>query len=67
MTVLLNKWDGEGFAGYAFCYRCLQAATLSQIQINGILYGFCKSCLLAMAAEIDEAVLGAVTSGEIDR
>ena len=67
MTVLLNKWDGQKFNDPScLCDWCGKLGTVKLISVKCIslaisshLRKICKTCLLAMVAEIDQAVLAA--------
>ena len=78
MTVLLNKWDGQKFENNNQCHRCggyaataidrISPAEIKDPTVCGtndyIKFGTCKTCLLDMVAEIDQAVLEAACDME---
>lgn len=61
MTVLINRWLGDEFENCDI--RCdfhrPGHGTVIEIWAGDCVIRICKSCLLAMVAEIDEAVLEA--------
>jgi hypothetical protein len=67
MTVLLNKWDGQQFKNNIKCDLCDNKTTV--ISLNDPYDSppytckifICKGCLLAMVAEIDQAILSGIT------
>lgn len=67
MTVLINKWDGRKFENEVSCSVCGKTTSVKEIYdpISNVLFRQCKSCLLAMVAEIDQAVLIAASDGKV--
>jgi len=65
MTVLINKWNGSRFEHQdCRCDWCGKLGTIKVISVKCIslsigshLRKICKNCLLAMADEIDRAIL----------
>lgn len=66
MTVLINKLDGHLFEhNHIRCDFCRRHGTVKEFTAGDCITRICKTCLLAIVAEIDQAVLAAASDGKV--